>query len=67
MILPKPSTVVLGGLCAVALGVAAITVRVTGQSANQAGVRGAHDTDWPYYGGDDRNWRYKPFDQITAA
>jgi len=23
--------------------------------------------DWTYYGGDVRNWRYKPFDQIIAA
>ena len=23
--------------------------------------------DWVYYGGDARNWRYKPFDQINAS
>ena len=23
--------------------------------------------NWTYYGGDARNWRYKPYDQINAA
>src|SRR5689334_25151295 len=25
------------------------------------------DGNWTYYGGDARNWRYKPFDQINAT
>ena len=36
-------------------------------AAQSPGSAGARDGDWVYYGGDVRNWRYKPFDQINAS
>ena len=65
MVLGKASKI-LSGAFAVAVALTAITARIAGQSATQTGVRNAHDTDWPYYGGDNRNWKYKPLDQIDA-
>ena len=56
----------LGGIFAAGVGLAAITVGIRGQSASQPGARNARDTEWPYYGGDVRNWKYKPLDQIDA-
>jgi quinoprotein glucose dehydrogenase len=44
-----------------------VTVRVAGRSAGPASAPTSHDTDWPYYGGDNRNWKYKPLDQINGS
>ncbi len=50
----------------------ALVVMTTGallaRPSGQAGTSGTGDPsgDWVYYGGDARNWRYKPFDQINA-
>ena len=35
--------------------------------AGQATPPNDRSGDWVYYGGDNRNWRYKPFDQINAT
>ena len=48
-------TVITGGL----------VVGVSGQSAPSSAPDPAGN--WTYYGGDARNWRYQPFDQINAA
>ena len=47
----------------VALTTGAFLARPSGQTTPSQGDRSG---DWIYYGGDARNWRYKPFDQITA-
>ncbi|MGE3957479.1 MAG: PQQ-binding-like beta-propeller repeat protein [Vicinamibacterales bacterium] len=50
---------------------AAILVLTTGawlaRPSGQAPAGQAVDGNWIYYGGDARNWRYKPFDQINAT
>ncbi len=52
-------------------GAAAVLLTLTtgGMLAHLAGQPAAADRsgDWVYYGGDARNWRYKPFDQINAS
>jgi quinoprotein glucose dehydrogenase len=49
----------------VILAALAIPTRVVlGQAAE---VRQPTDNDWPYHGGNVKNWRYKPFDQINAG
>ncbi|MBI3492625.1 MAG: PQQ-binding-like beta-propeller repeat protein, partial [Acidobacteria bacterium] len=42
-------------------------VSLAGQSARQLNAATAKDGEWPSYGGDLRNWKYKPFDQINAS
>ena len=49
----------------VALTTGAFLARPTGQATPP--VPGDRSGDWIYYGGDARNWRYKPFDQIDAG
>ena len=48
----------------VALTTGAFLARPTGQATPPG--PGDRSGDWIYYGGDARNWRYKPFDQINA-
>ena len=45
------------------------TVAMMALHAGQPAGTGARDRsgEWTYYGGDARNWRYKPFDQINAS
>lgn len=53
------------GLACVALSVAGgLHVRIAGQGS---GASAAASDNWTYYGGDTRNWRYKPYDQINAS
>src|SRR5215471_20326241 len=47
-----------------ALTAAGVMVNLSGQAPPPQGDRSG---DWTYYGGDARNWRYKPFDQINAS
>ncbi len=44
---------------------AGLLARPSGQSTPAAAAD--RDGNWVYYGADNRNWRYKPFDQINAA
>ena len=55
----------LAAVSALLLVAGTLGVRPSGQAAQPAA--GDRSGDWTYYGGDARNWRYKPFDQITAA
>src|SRR5262245_34572002 len=57
------------GMCALVTGVAIALSGGpnVGLSAAQAPQASAPDGNWVYYGGDVRNWRYKPFDQINAS
>ena len=49
----------------VVLASGAFLARPHGQAS--APAQGDRSGDWTYYGGDARNWRYKPFDQINAG
>jgi quinoprotein glucose dehydrogenase len=40
---------------------------ISGQSSNRSSAVQAQDGDWTYYGGNIRNWKYRPFDQINAS
>jgi glucose dehydrogenase len=58
------------GVCALVIGAAATLGgrAKAGLSAAQAPpTASTADGNWVYYGGDVRNWRYKPFDQINAS
>jgi quinoprotein glucose dehydrogenase len=46
-------------------GLASGSLLLSGQPAVRS--QAEKEGDWTYYGGDARNWRYKPFDQINAA
>ena len=48
----------------VVLTTGALLARPFGQAGSSG--QGDRSGDWIYYGGDARNWRYKPFDQINA-
>ena len=48
----------------VAVTTGAFLARPSGQAPQPS--QGDRSGDWTYYGGDAKNWRYKPFDQINA-
>src|SRR5262245_57792758 len=52
-------------LAAVASTLASVVLFRT--AAQSPPDQGAKDNNWIYYGGDARNWRYKPFDQVNAS
>src|SRR5262245_29117352 len=53
-------------VCALVIGVV-VTLSGRPSVVTQAAQASAQDGNWVYYGGDVRNWRYKPFDQINAS
>jgi glucose dehydrogenase len=55
----------VGAMSALTLAAGVLIAQLHSQPA-PAG-EGERSGDWIYYGGDARNWRYKPFDQISAA
>jgi quinoprotein glucose dehydrogenase len=52
-------------LSAAVLLACGLVARPSGQPAPSA--QSDRSGEWTYYGGDVRNWRYKPFDQINAS
>ena len=53
----------LAAVTIVALTTGALLARTSGQAPSSTQ---ADSGNWIYYGGDARNWRYKPFDQVNA-
>jgi glucose dehydrogenase len=53
-------------VCALGAG-GAFTASLVGFHVHAASAAVAKDDNWTFYGGDDRNWRYKPFDQINGS
>jgi quinoprotein glucose dehydrogenase len=60
----RGSSVRLVGALLAAVTTGAALAHLSGQATPAADARAG---EWTYYGGDARNWRYKPFDQINAA
>jgi quinoprotein glucose dehydrogenase len=55
----------LGAVSALTIMTAVLIAQPQGQTPSTS--PGDRSGEWIYYGGDARNWRYKPFDQISAA
>lgn len=55
----------LAVVSALTIATGVLVARPSGQSAQQG--QGDRSGDWVYYGGDARNWRYKPFDQVNTS
>ena len=56
----------LAAVSTLALTTAAAMVALHAAQSAQGPARDRNG-EWTYYGGDARNWRYKPFDQINAS
>jgi glucose dehydrogenase len=55
---------VLSLVVALMLAFSGILARPSGQSSLPAQNQ---DGNWAYYGGNTKNWKYRPFDQINAS
>ena len=55
----------LAVVSALTIATGVLVAKPSGQSVQQG--QSDRSGDWVYYGGDARNWRYKPFDQVNSS